>query len=40
MIHGLDTLLAATYWSVRIRSVVTLNRSDFDVFGCFAVVAP
>jgi len=36
----LDTLLAATYWSAGIRSVVTLNPADFDVFGCFAVVTP
>jgi predicted nucleic acid-binding protein len=34
----LDTLLAATYWSAGIRSVVTLNRSDFDTFGCFTFV--
>jgi predicted nucleic acid-binding protein len=36
----LDTLLAATYWSAGIRSVVTLNRADFEVFGCFTVVTP
>ncbi len=36
----LDTLLAATYWSAGIRSVVTLNRADFVVFGCFAIVEP
>ncbi len=36
----LDRLLAATYWSAGIRSVVTLNRADFEVFGCFTVVTP
>lgn len=36
----LDTLLAATYWSAGIRSVVTLNRADFDIFGAFALLEP
>ncbi len=36
----LDTLLGATYWSVGIRSIATLNRADFEVFGCFAIVEP
>ena len=36
----LDTLLAATYWSAGIRSLVTLNRGDFDVFGCFTAAEP
>jgi predicted nucleic acid-binding protein len=36
----LDTLLAATYWSAGIRSLVTLNRADFDTFGCFTVIEP
>jgi len=36
----LDTLLGATYWSAGIRSIVTLNRADFDLFGCFAIVEP
>lgn len=36
----LDTMLAATYWTAGIAAVVTLNREDFEVFGCFAVVEP
>ncbi len=36
----LDTLLAATLWSAGIHSVATLNRADFDVFGCFTIVEP
>ena len=36
----LDTLPASTYWSARIGSVLTLNRADFDVFGCFTAVEP
>lgn len=36
----LDTLLAATYWSAGIRSIVTLNPADFEVFGCFTVLEP
>lgn len=36
----LDTMLAATYWSAGIRSVVTLNPADFRVFGCFDLVEP
>lgn len=36
----LDTMLAATYWTAGIPAVVTLNRSDFEVFGCFAVAEP
>lgn len=36
----LDTLLAATYWSAGIRSIVTLNRADFDLLGCFSIVEP
>ncbi len=36
----LDTLLAATYWSAGIRSIVTLDRADFVVFGRFAIVEP
>jgi predicted nucleic acid-binding protein len=34
----LDTLLAATYWSAGIRSIVTLNRADFEIFGCFTII--
>jgi hypothetical protein len=36
----LDTLLAATYRSAGIGSIVTLNPADYGVFGCFAVVEP
>lgn len=34
----LDTLLAATYMSNGIRSIVTSNIRDFSVFGCFEVL--
>jgi predicted nucleic acid-binding protein len=34
----LDTLLAATYWSNEVRSVVTSNARDFRTFGCFDVL--
>ena len=33
----LDTLLAATLHAAAIQSVITLNRSDFEVFGCFTI---
>ena len=33
----LDTLLAATFHTAAIQSVITLNRSDFELFGCFAI---
>lgn len=36
----LDTLLAATYWSAGLRSILTLNPADFEVFGCFTVLEP
>jgi len=36
----LDTLLGATYRSVGIPSIITLNRADFALFGCFAIVEP
>jgi len=36
----LDTLLAATHWFAGIRSIVTLNPADFDVFDCFTVLDP
>jgi predicted nucleic acid-binding protein len=36
----LDTLLGATYFAAGIRSLSTLNRSDFDVFDCFTIVEP
>ena len=36
----LDTLLAATYLSNGIRSLVSTNTRDFRVFGRFSVVEP
>jgi predicted nucleic acid-binding protein len=36
----LDTLLAATFSAAGITSVLTLNRADFETFGCFQVITP
>lgn len=36
----LDTLLAATYFSNGIRSIITSNVRDYGVFGCFEVIVP
>lgn len=36
----LDTLLAATYRQAGIESILTTNRSDFQVFGVFNCIAP
>ena len=36
----LDTLLAATYFSNGVRSILSSNARDYDVFGCFEVVEP
>jgi predicted nucleic acid-binding protein len=36
----LDTLLAATYFSNGVRSILSSNARDFGVFGCFDVVVP
>ncbi len=36
----LDTLLAATFHVAGIRSIVTLNQSDFEVFGGFTIHQP
>jgi len=36
----LDTMLAATYHAHGVRSILSTNGRDFDVFGCFEVVAP
>lgn len=36
----LDTLLAATYQSVGIDSILTTNAADFAVFGAFRCVTP
>lgn len=34
----LDTLLAATYCTNDVRSIVTSNARDFEVFDCFQIV--
>ncbi len=36
----LDTLLAATYQQSAIRSLLTTNPGDFEVFGVFTCIAP
>lgn len=36
----LDTLLAATYWSAGVRSLLTTNPADFTAFGGFRCVVP
>ncbi len=36
----LDTLLAATYLQVGVRSLLTTNPGDFGVFGVFACITP
>jgi hypothetical protein len=36
----LDTIMAATFHVAGIQSVVTLNRSDFGLFGCFTIQEP
>ena len=36
----LDTLLAATYHQIGIRSILTTNLADFGVFGIFNCVTP
>jgi len=36
----LDTLLAATYHSAQIRSILTTNPRDFTVFGEFNCITP
>ena len=36
----LDTLLAATYHEAGVRSVLTTNPADFQVFGVFTCVTP
>lgn len=36
----LDTLLAATYESAGITSLLTYNDRDFTVYGCFQIVSP
>jgi hypothetical protein len=34
----LDTLLAASFHTAGVKSILTLNPADFDVFGQFACV--
>lgn len=36
----LDTMLAATLYSARVRRLFTLNPSDFRVFGVFDLLVP
>ena len=36
----LDTLLAATYFSNGVRSIVSSSARDYGIFGCFEVVVP
>jgi len=36
----LDTLLAATYYSSGVRSILSSNARDYGVFGCFEVIVP
>ena len=36
----LDTLLAATYFSHGVRTVVSSNARDYGTFGCFDVIIP
>lgn len=36
----LDTLLAATYFSQGVRSILSTNARDYSVFGCFEVITP
>jgi predicted nucleic acid-binding protein len=36
----LDTLLAATYFSSGVRSILSSNARDYGVFGCFEVIVP
>ena len=33
----LDTQLAATYYAANIDSILSLNRTDFELFGCFTI---
>ena len=33
----LDTLLAATFHVAAIQSMITVNRSDFELIGCFTI---
>ena len=36
----LDTLLAATYFTNDVQSIITTNQRDFRVFGRFSVLEP
>lgn len=35
-----DTMLAASYFSVGVTRLVTLNAKDFEVFDCFEIIQP
>ena len=36
----LDTILAATYFSSGVRSILSSDLRDYGVFGCFEVIVP
>lgn len=36
----LDTMLAATYFSHGIRTILSTNARDYSVFGCFEIIIP
>lgn len=36
----LDTMLAATYFSHQVTTILSSNARDFSVFGCFHVIMP
>ncbi len=36
----LDTMLAATYFSHDIRTILSTNARDYSVFGCFEIIVP
>ncbi len=36
----LDTMLAATYFSHHVSTILSSNARDYTVFGCFTVITP
>ena len=36
----LDTMLAATYFANDVKSIVSSNAGNFEIFGCFEMVVP
>jgi predicted nucleic acid-binding protein len=36
----LDTMLAATYLSHQVSTILSSNARDYRVFGCFTVITP